>query len=367
MKCLACHTEIKYKGELLTCTICKGSYHYGCNNITTAHFNQHANDIRKTWKCPSKKCSRPARKDDNTPIRTRSSAKELSPVGESEKNEVSNVEALPLCQDDTPIAAVEGDHAAFPEKSMHCNNAQCSKALQDFHRLISDLSVNMKTLAESLGACRNDIASFRSELSSMTEKIERLEHYESEVQDLRGEVHKLRTEIINRDRQHVQNNIEIVGLTEQGGENLDHLVGVIATKLGVDLDTRDIAHICRVGRRQPQDTAHPRPVVLRLTRRAVRDQLLKAARVRRHLSTEQLGVPGNSRAVYINEHLIKSDRQLYGKARGYAREGKLKYVWRKNGQILIRKSENGPVCRIQSEGDLLDVINGDTPKTFRVQ
>lgn len=366
MKCLACNSDIKYAGELLACTGCKGSYHYSCNNITTAHFNQNSHEIKKIWKCPS--CNRPARKDDNTPLRKQNVSAKEPAVTKAKERSVSdssvNVNTAPRKRTNvSPSLQVDssGEHEV---KSSNSSEVSCELTLPQLQRMFAELSDSMKALADSLGACRSDMASFRSELCGMREKMERFECYESEVKDLRDEVHCLREELKNRDRQQVQNDIEISGLNEKNGENLSHTVGVIALKLGVELDPRDVVYVSRVGRRQSQDNDRPRPVVARFTRRTPRDQLLQAARVRRHLTTDMFDVPGSPRVVYLNEHLIKSDRQLYGKARAALREGKLKFVWKRNGHILIRKTEQGPVHRVQSEDDLCRITTS-LDVTFR--
>lgn len=57
--------------------------------------------------------------------------------------------------------------------------------------------------------------------------------------------------------------------------------------------------------------------------------------------------------LYINNHLTKQKRQLYGKVRAAAKEKGFKFIWmNENADILLRKDENTKVRKIHSELDL---------------
>ncbi|CAG9137783.1 unnamed protein product [Plutella xylostella] len=150
-------------------------------------------------------------------------------------------------------------------------------------------------------------------------------------------------------------------ITEINGENLTQVVNVLSNKLGVQLDPRDVDDVRRVGARGGGGGGggagagameRPRPVMLTFTRRAPRDQLLRAAKARRGITTEMLEVPGNCRRVFVNEHLTKENRVLFSKARALGAELKFKFVWTSNCNIFMRRSETSSVLRITSESIL---------------
>jgi hypothetical protein len=146
----------------------------------------------------------------------------------------------------------------------------------------------------------------------------------------------------------------------------------MCNKLGVQLDPRDVDDVRRVGLRGggAGGVERPRPIVLTLTRRAPRDQILRAAKVRRGLTTEMLEIAGNSRRVYINEHLTKANRILFSKARAAGAQLKFKFVWSSNGTIYMRRSETSSLVRVSSEAVLDKLCNNPTPtgqsESFRV-
>ncbi|VVC91317.1 unnamed protein product [Leptidea sinapis] len=109
--------------------------------------------------------------------------------------------------------------------------------------------------------------------------------------------------------------VEITGLSEANGENPVHLVCLVSKKLGVELEERDIVSAVRVGPKRGMTEGaapvKPRPLAVRLSRRAQRDNMLRAARVRHGANTEGLELPGPPVRFQVNERLTKTNRQLF--------------------------------------------------------
>ncbi|XP_045541400.1 uncharacterized protein LOC123722877 [Papilio machaon] len=172
----------------------------------------------------------------------------------------------------------------------------------------------------------------------------------------------LRIQLNDRDQELLLNDVEIAGLPEERNENVLHLVSVVAVKLGLTLEDRDIVHAERQGavRRNRGDgegaPQQPRPLVVRLARRAQRDALLRAARVRRGLTTADMNIAGTPRKFYVNERLTRNNRQLFGKTREAASRLQWKYVWTKGGRIFTRKEEGKAIERISSEEDIKKIF-----------
>lgn len=385
MNCLACRGIIKFEGDVLACTMCGGTYHFLCLNITTADFMRNVQDLKKSYKCPDCTAQAKRSRNDDTPLRgppnksdvlLNESVMDMSGtcdvaseslnktnlyVNTQQRSQKTASLDITTCLDDSSFEPLPTNVSLLGSKT---DCTELTLTMTQFQKVISDLTANMQTLTNSMAACQAEISSFRSEMAAMKKNMHRLEGFETEVKQLRGEVTELRHEIARRDRIQLLNDVEIMGVTEHKGENVNHIVAVVADKLGVNLDERDVVHASRVGRYRIEETdARPRPIVLSFSRRAPRDQLLRAARVRRHLSTDQIQVPGAPRAVYVNEHLSKNDRRLFALARAAKKEYGFKYVWKKNGQVLIRTSEGGPVININSEKDIstLCVRKGNFP------
>ncbi|XP_061712778.1 uncharacterized protein LOC133521728 [Cydia pomonella] len=227
--------------------------------------------------------------------------------------------------------------------------------LLQLQQVFSSMKKEMTEFTASLNNTTADITEFRKEISDMKSKLKQLDSYKTEVQDLRAEVSYLRKELATMEQRKYLKDVEITGLTETRGENLQQVVNIVSTKLGVQLDSRDVDDVRRVGKKAEGAASvleRPRPVVLTFSRRAPRDQLLRAARVRRVLNTTDLGIQGNNRPVYINEHLTKENRVLFSKTRSVKKQLNYKYAWTSNGSIFLRRSETSSVIHITSDSML---------------
>ncbi|KAI5641083.1 hypothetical protein NE865_06739 [Phthorimaea operculella] len=197
------------------------------------------------------------------------------------------------------------------------------------------------------------------------------------VNELAATVDRLTRELNDREQELLLNEIEISGIPESSAENPVHIAAIVSSKLGVQLEERDIVSAARVGVRRDYasaaaaGTAHAasgqrtadgeatsgaRVLVVRLQRRAQRDDLLRAARVRRNVDTEGLGLPGPTTRFYVNERLTKFNRQLFRRVRDEKKRLNWRYAWTKDGSILVRRDQDAPVLRVRSEADVIRVF-----------
>lgn len=231
----------------------------------------------------------------------------------------------------------------------------------EFLRLRQDMiqvQTDSNKVKESLKSCSQKIDDIEVRVNSLENKMPAL---------LEGDiVSQLRQELNNRDQLLLANDIEISNLPETSGENLTHTAMLIATQLGVQIDERDIVSADRVGARHVDATSaagpvvrRPRPVVVRLARRCLRDELLSGARVRRGATTADLGMTGPARRFFLNERLTTVNRHLFRRARDLGQRFGWKFVWTKRGRILARCKPGDQVLAIHSEADLSRVFGPD--------
>ncbi|XP_063821186.1 uncharacterized protein LOC135071323 [Ostrinia nubilalis] len=251
-----------------------------------------------------------------------------------------------------------------PETQTHHVNTLQNDTVADLKEYFSKL---IHSQTESL---RSTISELTDTIKKQNNRIEQLESRVHELESGRNDIsaitslekriEDLQTEIGDRDQALLSNDVEISGCPEQAGENSTHIVIALARKIGVELDEKDLVAVERAGppRLAPRDgaPARPRPLAVRLTRRATRDALLRAARVRRAVTTEGLSLAGPPRPFYINERLTKHHRQLFQKARELARNHNFKYVWTREGCIFTRQAEGKPRHRLRSDADLSRVF-----------
>lgn len=223
----------------------------------------------------------------------------------------------------------------------------------------------MTSLREALTKLTNICTAQSTRIEQLESKVTALENNKEtpcmcDISTLQSKISHLEAGISDRDQALLTNDIEIAGCAETPSENRTHIVLAIAMKIGVELDEKDLVSAERVGPVRPREEeggpVRPRPLVVRFARRATRDAMLQAARVRRGLTTEGLQLPGSVNPLYVNERLTKHNRLLFGKARRCARELNFTYAWTRDGKIFVRRKHGEPRHRLRSEADLFKVF-----------
>lgn len=341
-KCVACGKFISSTG-VASCSICPSLYHKGCVSLPES------SPVGKGWVCPE--CKTRTRKGDNTPVR--SIMQDASAPGPA-----ARPAAAAPTQRTAPAAAVP-PAPAFD--------------LQDVHKEMADWMSEIREFRHEMLEFRASVAGLSARMDSIELRLEMVEQGRQEcspeVADLQCKVVLLQRELNERDQDALLSDLEIGHLPEQRGENVVHTVSVLATKLGVVLDERDIVFAERLGIAQGASAAGEAPrarrVVVRLARRHLRDELLQAARVRRNLSATDAGrdpsaiagatTPPRTR-IFLNERLTRVNRQLFHRVRDECHRLQWKYSWTKRGRVYARQADGKQAYPIRSEEDVKRVF-----------
>ncbi|XP_052755871.1 uncharacterized protein LOC128201816 [Galleria mellonella] len=144
------------------------------------------------------------------------------------------------------------------------------------------------------------------------QRLKLLEEREAEVASLQCQVHTLQDQLSNQAQAALRNEIELVGIPETSSENLSQIATVLATKIGVVLNETDVDWVTRVGLKRAPGTGKslPRPIVIRCVRRGKRDEILRAGKSRKNLTTQDLPIKADVQKIFINERLT-SEKQCH--------------------------------------------------------
>lgn len=96
----------------------------------------------------------------------------------------------------------------------------------------------------------------------------------------------------------------------------------------------------------------PPAIVVKFVRRLDKQTLLQKRRVKRILNTAHLGY-NTTTPVYINECLTFQRAKIFAAAREVKKEKNYRFIWVREGKILLRKEENSPVIVLTKPEDLL--------------
>ncbi|XP_063371834.1 uncharacterized protein LOC134660064 [Cydia amplana] len=327
-----------------------------------------------SWKCVECKSSEPRLDNTNTPVR-----------GDNANVTVHRGATCPreagACMLDSSVMDMSYTDSQGLNDTTRYGALLDTTGGSDIQQLVTEF----RLFRQEMRAMSYEIQALRTTMTNLTTKIDkcdgridnlcaRVEKLENDTSNsneshntdksLLDTIVQLRTDINNRDQDLLLNDLEISSVPEQNGENTVHIVTTLGQKLGVTLSEHDIVDATRVGRAAQLNEgvqgapSRPRPLVVRLARRAVRDQLLQAARVRRGVTTEGTGLPGHNCRFYVNERLTHFNRRLFQKARQLKEHYGWRYVWTRDGRIYVRQrpGSESPRHRIQTELDLSRVF-----------
>lgn len=351
LKCAACGKFIA-SNVAANCSVCPAIYHKECVSLSET------TTVSKEWACPE--CKRKVRKGDNTPVRGAhdngtGTAAPAPRRPAARAHTALSVSAPPIPA--APVILAPATVNAGPDTSdlpprkddvleLRQELAECVAEIRGFRREIAEFQVS--------------VAGINARMDGIEQRLEAVEMKRTEpvakITDLEHTIAQLKVELNDRDQEALLSDLEIGHLPEEKGENVLHAVTVLAAKLGVTLEERDVVYAERIGVEQHASAAGLEPrarrVVVRLTRRHLRDQLLQAARVRRTLNAADAGYAAPHQRIYLNERLTRINRQLFHCVREECRKLQWRYSWTKRGRIYARQGDGKPVHLIRSEADV---------------
>lgn len=325
--CNACNKTTKVS-ERIKCSVtsCAKCFHLVCVNVA-------AKKIKQTeWRCPSCISCLPRGDNSNTPVRQQQP--EDSPSDSTYVTRQNMEGDGDTTLKDELMAMMRDELPGMVRKAVNDVLKQFKKDVQELQNSLAYIHAEYADLKKGYDAITTDNGTLTKKCQELETKIISME-YETAKQQQWSRLQ----------------NLEFVGVPECKDESLTDLVTKIADHAGVSLrpDEIDFAH--RVKPRR-EVTGRPRSIVLRLKQRLTKDKLLSAVRRCRGISTTGIGMSGETRNIYINEHLTPSNKMLLRMCKNHARENGYKYVWTKNCRIYVRKHEKAPPVLVLTESDL---------------
>lgn len=342
--CGGCNDDIKR--QRVACSRCKKSYHQACVNYNGPQ-SLPATRISPNWLCPE--CiarSRCGGDNSSTPVRTLPPDNAPVMLTNPSVGSVSDTdEERPATVPVTPI------DISLDDKIIRAIRTEIKNSLKD------EVSCMVRAVLQAeLAPIRQDLTDLKQSLefvSSRQEEIEksldtlgaRVVSVESTIKEIQPSVQDLEDRINDLEQQLRDTNLEFHGITEHNSENLNTVVLQAASTVSHQLSEADIVHCTRVAKLK-RESNKPRTVVLKLSSRRLRDEFFSAisrfnkSNPTNKLNTSLLGLPGGRSPVFVSEHLSPFNKQLHAATRIKCKELQYKFVWVRNGRILVRKNES---------------------------
>lgn len=346
-QCGGCGKFLSSVSGAAVCAKCKQTFHKLCVAWSGS------GKVPKDWMCPCCIVEIPHIDNTNTPVK--GICTELSSSNDDSKRDVDSPLA---CSEKSQNTFSGGDRTSDLIAEMKLIRADVQAVMHEVSRFRED----MRDLREDIKICKTSVAGFAEHIGVIEKRLEVLENAGTYIAELQSTIDTLENELNDTKQETLVNDVEIVGIPEKDGESLEHVVGLLALKLGTTLDESEIVGIYRTGPRRAVvsggSPARPRPIAVRLSRATVKQRLMRAAKVRRNIKTTDLSLAGTPSSIYINDRLTATNRKLLGKAREVARERSWKYVWPSHGKIFARKFDKEKAYHLRNEKDIFRVFGG---------
>lgn len=333
--------------ERVQCPGCKNIYDRQCLNMTKTTI------IPPNWICTLCISKTPKGGKSETPVK--------SCTLENVESQVSPLHGSNASPDDPRVAL------AATQQSPKDINGELVQGIRSLTMEMSAMRVEMSHFGEQFERVLGAVDAANKRMDAMESRMAKLEERPSEspgcVSELMATVQQLKLELNDREQDLLASDLEIGGLPEVKGENVIHLACLVAEKLGVKLEQTDVVSAERVGPPRQSveghdgERARPRPLAVRLARRALCDNLLRSARVRRGADTDGFDIPGYPpRRFYVNERLSRTNRHLFYLARQEGSRLGWKFVWTREGRIYARRRPDSNAHRIKTEYDIKKIF-----------
>uniref|UniRef100_A0A146MBL4 FP protein C-terminal domain-containing protein n=1 Tax=Lygus hesperus TaxID=30085 RepID=A0A146MBL4_LYGHE len=103
--------------------------------------------------------------------------------------------------------------------------------------------------------------------------------------------------------------------------------------------------------------AQPGVLSLTFNRQSEKERFVSLARRKRDLSIRDIGImEGENNRIFVNESLTFAKRQILKQAKIFKRTHNYKFVWVRNGRVMMKKDENSNPLEIKKIEDLNKLI-----------
>ncbi|CAH0397519.1 unnamed protein product [Chilo suppressalis] len=271
------------------------------------------------------------------------------------------------CMSDDPSNNHYNTSQRQKRKRTNTSEMQISHFMTEMRDMFSDLKAQQETKMEKLYTVieevRNQNLEIRSCIEFLSTKYDSLMEQVNELKEENSQhlkyIQALETKLENCERSNRATCIEIKNLPINQSESkgcLLETVSKIGDVLKVGIQTNDVKDIFRINTRNPEN----KTVIVDLVSNIKKDFILKAYKKynkgNTKLNTENVGIHGQSKPIFIAENLTAKMKRLFYLARVFANSNEYKYCWTSNGKIFIREKDGSPFYLIKDESDLKKIV-----------
>ena len=147
--------------------------------------------------------------------------------------------------------------------------------------------------------------------------------------------------------------LEIRGIPVLPGEKTNEIVRKVGEVIGVPIESSDISTSHRLPANRNNSRNTEPAIIAKFIRRDIRDQLYKARKNLRQITTRDIGILRTAeRKIYIAESLTQANKKLFNKCLEFKKQQHYKFIWTVYGKIFLRKDVSSPSIGITHIRDI---------------
>ena len=216
---------------------------------------------------------------------------------------------------------------------------------------LMDIYLKLNELQGNIEEIRNEMLNYKNLAEKLTAENKKIS---DENKSLKTRLEYIEENINYNKEQHLKNNLLIYGIPRCENENTDVIIQEITKHLGVNIQPGEIISTYRKALKN-NPSGIPAPIIIKFNNNKIKSEIMTARR-KKNLNTEILKIQNiTKRPIYINEQLTQLKQNIYKNARELKKSHNCKYVWTKNGDIFIRKTDNSQIIKIKSITQINDI------------
>lgn len=318
-QCGKCCVDLPRDGDILTCSAkCKLSFHFKCGGLSKNSFKTMSADRRVNWRCETCRVASPV---DSSRDQTSKYTKE---DGEEEDKD--------------------------EEKDGEKNSVEQSKNLDELNDTLKTVSKNLQNVTDELAEVKKSIIFMSANYDKVLDELKDMKNMKENYDKMKEKVTLLEHRVNQMEQYSRNKNIEIKGVQEIERENLKEVVVSIASKMGVEMNGNEIDVVHRVNNKGNKE---PKDIIVQFKHRENRDKIMQSRKIK--INSREVTKGGLDQIVYLNEHLTPFNKMLLWEAKSKGKEKGYKFVWNKDGKILMRKDEKDRAILIRCVEDIKSI------------
>lgn len=215
-------------------------------------------------------------------------------------------------------------------------NAQLRQDLDEVKAGLSMQNTLIEELKKDKSVLQTKVKSLESSCATNNIRLRTLENRVQEAED--------KTEALEMYTR--KNSLEIHGVPESKGEDLDEIVIKVADRVGVEVEEDEIEIVHRL----PVKLKGVRPIIAKFKSHKIKSQIYFSRRKLR--GTEDEDELNGAKEIYINENLTAYRRKLFAEARKRTKINKWYKTWTTDGKIFITKEKGDRAVKVNNYSEL---------------